>query len=188
MLAPWKKSYDKSRQHIKKQRHYFASKCLSFGHLMWRADSLGKTLMLGKTRSRRRGGDRGWDGWMTSLIQWTWVWTNSEREHRTGSLECCCLWDPKESDTTERLNNNIESTDYLPSPDYFEKVYFRVYKLPLNIRHINFEFHFPFWSERPNILLWFKCKQITLLKSFMPAWGIFFFLRDLLLTFSLLIY
>ena len=29
MLAPWKKSYDKHRQHIKKQRHYFASKSLS---------------------------------------------------------------------------------------------------------------------------------------------------------------
>ena len=26
MLAPWKKSYDKSRQYIKKQRHYFANK------------------------------------------------------------------------------------------------------------------------------------------------------------------
>ena len=25
-LAPWKKSYDQSRQHIKKQRHYFADK------------------------------------------------------------------------------------------------------------------------------------------------------------------
>ena len=24
--APWEKSYDKSRQHIKKQRHYFANK------------------------------------------------------------------------------------------------------------------------------------------------------------------
>jgi len=28
MLAPWKKSYDKPRQHIKKQRHYFFSKDL----------------------------------------------------------------------------------------------------------------------------------------------------------------
>ena len=29
MLAPWKKSYDQPRQHIKKQRHYFADKvCL----------------------------------------------------------------------------------------------------------------------------------------------------------------
>ena len=26
MLAPWKKSYDQPRQHIKKQRHYFAYK------------------------------------------------------------------------------------------------------------------------------------------------------------------
>ena len=25
MLAPWKKSYDKPRQHIRKQRHYFAA-------------------------------------------------------------------------------------------------------------------------------------------------------------------
>ena len=29
MLAPWKKSYDKPRQHIKKQRHYLANKDLS---------------------------------------------------------------------------------------------------------------------------------------------------------------
>ena len=29
MLAPWKKNYDKPRQHIKKQRHYFANKGLS---------------------------------------------------------------------------------------------------------------------------------------------------------------
>ena len=28
-FAPWKKSYDKPRQHIKKQRHYFAGKDLS---------------------------------------------------------------------------------------------------------------------------------------------------------------
>ena len=48
-----------------------------FGHLMWRMDSLEKTLMLGKTEGRRRRGDRGWDGWMASLTQWTWVWVNS---------------------------------------------------------------------------------------------------------------
>ena len=29
ILAPWKKSYDQPRQHIKKQRHYFANKGLS---------------------------------------------------------------------------------------------------------------------------------------------------------------
>ena len=116
----WKESYDQPRQHIQKQRHYFANKgsssqgygfssghvwmwelnskeswvsknwCLRvpwtarrskqsilkeispgcsleglmlklklqyFGHLMQRADSLEKTLMLGKIEGRRR---RGW--------------------------------------------------------------------------------------------------------------------------------
>ena len=28
-FVPWKKSYDKPRQHIQKQRHYFTNKCLS---------------------------------------------------------------------------------------------------------------------------------------------------------------
>ena len=129
MVAPWKKSYDQHRQHIKKQRHYFADKCLSsqsygfsnshvwmweldykeswalknwcfwtvvlkktlespldckeiqpvnpkgnqswtlerlmlklklqyFGHLMQRADSLEKTLMLGKIEGGRNGWQR----------------------------------------------------------------------------------------------------------------------------------
>ena len=39
-----------------------------FGHLMWRADSFEKTLMLGEIEGRRR---RGWDGWMASPTQWT---------------------------------------------------------------------------------------------------------------------
>ena len=44
----------------------------SFGHLLWRADSFEKILMLGKIEGRRRGGQqRGWDGWMASLTQWT---------------------------------------------------------------------------------------------------------------------
>ena len=33
-----------------------------------------------------KGGSRGWDGWMTSLTQWTWVWANSGRYWRTGEL------------------------------------------------------------------------------------------------------
>ena len=49
-----------------------------FGHLIWRVDSLEKTLMLGGIGGRRRrGDDRGWNGWMASLTQWTWVWVNS---------------------------------------------------------------------------------------------------------------
>ena len=48
-----------------------------FGHLMWRTDSLEKTLMLERLKAGGEGDDRGWDGWMASPIQWTWVWVNS---------------------------------------------------------------------------------------------------------------
>ena len=39
-----------------------------FGHLMWRADSLGKTPMLGKTESRRRSGQQR-KRWLDSIIE-----------------------------------------------------------------------------------------------------------------------
>ena len=48
-----------------------------FGHLMWRTDSLEKTLMLGKIEGRRRRDDRGWECCMPSLTQWTSVWASS---------------------------------------------------------------------------------------------------------------
>ena len=48
-----------------------------FGHLMWRADSLGKTLILRKIEGGGEGDHRGWDGWMASSTQWTWVWLGS---------------------------------------------------------------------------------------------------------------
>ena len=56
-------------------------KLQSFDHLMWRTDSLEKTLRLEKIEGVRR---RGWDGWMASLTQWTWVWANSKRQWRPG--------------------------------------------------------------------------------------------------------
>ena len=45
-----------------------------FGHLMQRTDLFEKTPMLGKIKGRRR---RGWNGWMASPTQWTWVWVGS---------------------------------------------------------------------------------------------------------------
>ena len=48
-----------------------------FGHLMRRTDTFEKTLMLGKIEGRREGDNRGWDGWMASGTQWTWVWVNA---------------------------------------------------------------------------------------------------------------
>ena len=171
--APWKKSYHQPRQHIKKQRHYFAKKgppsqsysfsishvwmweldhkaecrridafelwcwrrllrvpCTArrskqsmlkkispeysleglmlklkrqyFGHLIQRADSFEKTLMLGKTEGGRRRGwqrMRGLDGitnWMDMSL--------SKVGDEQGGLACCGPWGHKESDTTERLN------------------------------------------------------------------------------------
>ena len=55
-----------------------------FEHLMRRADSLEKTLMLGKTEGKKRRGNRGWDGWMASVTEWTWIWANSGRWWWTG--------------------------------------------------------------------------------------------------------
>ena len=56
-----------------------------FGYLMWRADSLEKSLMLEMTEGRKRRGwqRNGW-GWMASLTQWTWVWASSGRGWWTG--------------------------------------------------------------------------------------------------------
>ena len=175
MLAPWKTSYDQSRQHIKKQRHYFANKgpsnqgyvFFSSSHVwMWELDYkeswelknwcfklwfwrrlrevLGwqgdptspskrksvlkihwkdwywswnsKTLatwFIELTQERpcywkklKVGGeedDRGWDGWMTSLIWWTWVWVSSRSWWGQGSLAFCSPWDHKETDMSEWL-------------------------------------------------------------------------------------
>ena len=49
------------------------------GHLMWRVVSFEKTLMLEKIEGRREGDNRGWDGWMASPTQWTWVCVDSGR-------------------------------------------------------------------------------------------------------------
>ena len=72
-----------------------------FGHLLQRTDSLEKTLMLGKIEGGRRSG---WDGWISSPMQWTWVWVGSGSWYGQGGLVCCSPWCRKELDTTEQLN------------------------------------------------------------------------------------
>ena len=49
-------------------------------------------------------GTTGWDGWMASLTQWTWVWVNSGNWWWTGRPGVLQSWGCKESDTTEWLN------------------------------------------------------------------------------------
>ena len=72
-----------------------------FGHLMQRPDSLEKTLMLGKIEGRRKGDDRGWNGQMSSLTQWTGVWANSGSWWWTGRPGVLQSVGSKESDMTE---------------------------------------------------------------------------------------
>ena len=52
---------------------------LYFGYLIWRTDFLENTLMLERLKAEEEGDGRGWDGWMASSIQWTWVWVSSRR-------------------------------------------------------------------------------------------------------------
>ena len=63
-----------------------------FGYLMWRTDSLENEFSNDsrndslknqfpwcweRLKAGGEGDDRGWDGWMASLTQWTWVWASS---------------------------------------------------------------------------------------------------------------
>ena len=50
------------------------------------------------------GDDRGWDGWMASLTQWTWVQAALGVGDGQGSLACYSPRGCKESGTTEQLN------------------------------------------------------------------------------------
>ena len=81
-----------------------------FGHLMWRTDSFEKTLMLGKIEGRRRRGHRGWDGWMASLAQWTWVWVSSrswDREAWRAAVHGVTKSHTQLSDWTEEWGRRI---------------------------------------------------------------------------------
>ena len=75
-----------------------------FGHLMWRADSLEKPLMLGGIGGRRIRGRQRMRWWMASPTRWTWVWVNSGGWWWTRRAGMLRIWANKKSDTTERLN------------------------------------------------------------------------------------
>ena len=75
-----------------------------FGHLMWRAGSFEKTLMLEKIEGRSRRGWQRWDGWMASLTQWTWICVNSRSCWLTGRPGVLQSMGSQRVDTTEQLN------------------------------------------------------------------------------------
>ena len=55
-----------------------------FGHLMQRMDSLERLRCWERLKAGGEGDNRGWDDWMASLTQWTWVWVNSRSWLWTG--------------------------------------------------------------------------------------------------------
>ena len=57
-----------------------------------------------RLKARGEVDDRGWDGWMASLTQWTCVWGTPGVGDGQGGLACYSSWGHKELDTTERLN------------------------------------------------------------------------------------
>ena len=75
------------------------------GHLMWRADSLEKTLLLGKIEGWSRRGRQdemiGWHHWLDGH-EFEQALGDGEGQ---GSPICCSPWGHKELDMTEWLNN-----------------------------------------------------------------------------------
>ena len=76
-----------------------------FGHLMQRADSLEKTLMLGKIEG---WGRRGWQRmrWLDGITDSMDMSLSKLRgfDDGQGGLACCSPWSCKELDRTDRLN------------------------------------------------------------------------------------
>ena len=75
------------------------------GHLMQRANSLEKTLMLGKIEGRRRRGRQRmrWLDGITGSMDMSLSMLRRMVKHR---LACCSPWGRQESDTPEGWNNN----------------------------------------------------------------------------------
>ena len=55
-----------------------------FGHLMWTATYWKRPWCWERLRVGGEGNDRGWNGWMASPTQWTWIWASAGRWWRTG--------------------------------------------------------------------------------------------------------
>ena len=92
------------------------------GHLMRRADSLEKTLMLGKTEKRTTEDE---------MVGWHYLLKGHEREKTLrdgegrGNLTCCSPWGHKKLDTTWRLNNrHLHQLKYC-SPIFWGLYYLR---------------------------------------------------------------
>ena len=114
------------------------------------------------------GDNRGWDGWMASRTQWTWVWVAPGVGDGQESLVCCSPWCHKESDTTEWLN----WTEEFPWAQAFnDLVKFQLYiKLGEGRRPGKFLVSYfsmwnyymtPLWSSLEGALFWDESENVT---------------------------
>ena len=67
---------------------------------------IGKDPDAGKDWGQGERHDRGWDGWMASLIQWTWVWINWEMVKDREDWRAAVHGVAKTQDRTKWLNNS----------------------------------------------------------------------------------
>ena len=87
-----------------------------FGYLMWRADSLEKTLMLKTDGGQEKKGTT-----EDKMVRWHHQLNGHEFEQTLrdsegqGNLACCSPWGCKESNTTKQWNNNDLTSDKLRS-------------------------------------------------------------------------
>ena len=68
-----------------------------------------------RLRARGEGDDRGRDGWMASLTQWTWIWAKSGRCEGQGGLACCRPWGYRELDSAYQMNNKASNKQVEPT-------------------------------------------------------------------------
>ena len=91
---------------LKLKLQYLATWCEELTH--WQ-----KCWCWERLKAGGEGDDRGWDGWMASLTQWTWVWTSSRSWWWTGkpgmlpSMGLQRIWDDwaTKLNWTEQLNH-----------------------------------------------------------------------------------
>ena len=101
-IVTWRIPWTGESMELQRVGHHWATNT----HGMCRIGSLlEKTLMLERLKVGE-GGSRGWDGWMASPTQWTWVWSSSGRQGRTGNPGILQSIGCKELNTTLLLNNN----------------------------------------------------------------------------------
>ena len=100
-----------------------------------------------RLRAGGEGNNKGWDGWMASLTQWTWVWVDSGVADAQGGLACSRPWGRK-----ERHNWATELNWTKRNPDSLEKKLGpRLWQQKYNLEHPRTSFYTTSWSSTQNL-------------------------------------